>query len=174
VLSSPFDEYAEADVTRSWRASTRGQTPLCAAVVRLAHALDATQVLDAARQYEGANLGPGAPLEQLTATVEIAELCSWSDVRAAVDLILLEGLQAPPRLNMSTAQLAVSDAEAVLFCAHPDREMPDQARCTRLWHPRRQLPALARQMPPCGARLDDGPWSQIGGDCPRCWRRVRG
>ena len=118
ALSSPFDEYAEADVARFLRCIyTAAAVPAAEditrpAVVRLAHALDAAAILAAARRHLVGQVRLDAPVKQLARAAELAVLCGWDDVRAAVNATLLAGLQAPLGAAATPAQLALSDVDA--------------------------------------------------------------
>jgi hypothetical protein len=81
VLSSPFDKYKEAAVVRflaclytGANASVRGEDAAEPAVLRLAHALDATQVLDAARRQLLEQELEHATLEKISEINELAHL----------------------------------------------------------------------------------------------------
>ena len=164
VLSSPFDEYEEAGVARflaclytGANTSVRGEDAAEPAVLRLAHALDAAPVLDAARQHIGAKLGPGTPLEQLCATAETAVMCGWSDISAAVDLVLHLGLQTPLSASATKLQVALSDAEAFRFARAVIEKCPIElaarafgtlAANFRRLHPRATAAARASSMDP--------------------------
>jgi hypothetical protein len=118
ALSSPFDEYAEADVARFLRCIyTAAAVPVAEdiarpAVVRLEHALDAAPVLAAARRHLVERVRLDAPVKQLALAAELAALCGWDDVRAAVNATLLVGLQAPLGDAATPAQMALSDVDA--------------------------------------------------------------
>ena len=119
ALSSPFDEYAEADVARFFKcvyncadAAASDADATLPAVVRLAHALDATPVLAAAQRRALAQLQGGASVPEIAAAVELAALCGWEDVRVKSEATLVHLLQTPPCGTATPEQQALSDVNA--------------------------------------------------------------
>ena len=124
ALSSPFDQYAEADVARFLRciytaadSAAHGGDAALPAVVHLAHALDAAPVLAAAQRHYFVDLTREGvtTMPEVCEAFELAALCGWDDVRAALEFNLVGGLQVPLGNLATQAQRALSDAAAFKF-----------------------------------------------------------
>ena len=126
ALSSPFDEFEEADVARFLKciytatgnalqaedARGRLQAEDVAAVVRLAHALDAAPVLAAAQRHTLAALQYSSTYPYIVEANELAALCGWDDVHTAGVATLVDGLQKPLGSMETSANVALSDLVA--------------------------------------------------------------
>ena len=120
ALSSPFDEYEEADVARFLECIYRSayHPPLLgpdAAVVRLAHALDSALVLAGAQRHLAQWVRTRTAAADVAAAAELAALCGWDDLRATSASALAERLQAPLVAAAAPSLLALSDAHAFEF-----------------------------------------------------------
>ena len=136
TLSSPFDEYAEADVARflkciynSADATARGEDAALPAVVRLAHALDAAPVLAASQRHLAVKTTSAGDLSDYAAAADLALLCGWDDVLHNVTAAFFSDLQLSLHEAATPAQLALSDAHAFAFardvvnCCSPEIAM---------------------------------------------------
>ena len=121
ALSSPFDEFEEADVARFLKCiytatgnALQAEDACVAAVVRLAHALDAAPVLAAAQRptLEALRRRPTYP--KIVEANELAALCGcgWDDVRNAGVAHIVVGLQTPPGIMATSVNVALSDINA--------------------------------------------------------------
>ena len=116
ALSSPFDEFEEADVARFLKCiytatgnALQAEDACVAAVVRLAHSLDAAPVLAAAQRHMVAALRQGPTCRKIVEADELAALCGWDDVRNAGVATLVDWLQKPTGTMVTSAHVALSD-----------------------------------------------------------------
>jgi hypothetical protein len=119
ALSSPFDEFEEADVARFLKCiytatgnALQAEDACVAAVVRLAHALDAAPVLAAAQRHTLKALRRHPTYRKIVEANELAALCGWDDVRNAGLVSLVTGLQTPTGTMETPANVALSDINA--------------------------------------------------------------
>ena len=119
ALISPFDEFEEADVARFLKCiytatgnALQAEDACVAAVVRLAHALDAAPVLAAAQRHTLAALQYSSTYPYIVEASELAALCGWDDVRNAGVATLIDGLQKPLGTMETSANVALSDINA--------------------------------------------------------------
>lgn len=116
ALSSPFDEFEEADVARFLKCiytatgnAMQAEGVCVAAVVRLAHSLDAAPVLAAAQRHTLEDLQRRPTYHKIFEANELAALCGWDDVHNAGVATLVTGLQKPPGTMETSANVALSD-----------------------------------------------------------------
>ena len=122
ALSSPFDEYAEADVARFLKCiytatgnALSAEDATLPTVVRLAHALDAAPVLAAARRRLVEQVRTNARASEIVEAAKLAALCSWEDVRTESAAALVDRLQQPLGEADTPVQQALSDVDAFWF-----------------------------------------------------------
>jgi len=116
ALSSPFDEFEEADVARFLKCiytatgnAMQAEDACVAAVVRLAHALDAAPVLAAAQRHTLAALRQGPTCHKIVEANELGALCGWDDVCNAGVATIVDWLQKPLGTMETSANVALSD-----------------------------------------------------------------
>ena len=120
TLASPFNGYGSTDVARFLRcmyAFAPHANDICSIeVVRLAHALEATSLLDFALCEMTSRVRPGLDLRSLCHMASLAEFCHWDELRAkcvtfAVDI--MHNPIAPYEHELLTDLAVMSYAECI-------------------------------------------------------------
>jgi hypothetical protein len=132
-ISEPFAQYSERDVVRFLRclytSADAAADPEDAAVpnvVKLAHTLDASPVLAAARSYlSRMSTRPMNSIDQVVAWVDVARLCEWDDVVMDAWTAMARILSAPIGANSTAYQRTLNDAQAHSL------SMAIASKCTR-------------------------------------------